>query len=155
MPAFTGGVESYAAAMSRGHRRAKRMILELVNGTRYGCTVRQLAYLTYGVGREDAPTEAQLMAMHRTVRRLLAEGRVVERPMFGVDRYVLPATPPFPREMYRHSPSGPNRGERQTLQCLGCDVRWVSEEGAPHRLCWSCGEPGTPAKVRRRRIAGS
>jgi len=120
--------------MSRGRRRLRRIILQSVNGTRYGCTVRQLAYLSYGVGRENGPSDAQLSAVDREVRRLLDEDRVVERTMFGTERYLLPALPPM---------VGP---EPTTLQCIECDLRWVSEEGAPHLLCWSCGEPGENVK---------
>ena len=43
--------------MSRGHGRLQRVILNTVNGTRYGCTVPQLAYVTYGI---DQPTEVAL-----------------------------------------------------------------------------------------------
>lgn len=71
----------------------QRLILESVNGTRYGRTVRQLAYLAYGVGRGETPTEAQIVTVRRAVRRLIAEERVVERVMFGTDRYILPAAP--------------------------------------------------------------
>jgi hypothetical protein len=137
--------------MSRGHGRVQRIILESVNVTRYGCTVRQLAYRTYGVGRLDTPTESQLVAVRRAVRRLLAEERVVERTVFGTDRYIFAATP---RERRPHRPRPSNATDltqRQTLQCVDCDLRWVSEQGAPHRLCWQCGEPGTPTRTHRRR----
>lgn len=127
--------------MSRGHGRIQRIILESVNGTRYGCTIRQLAYRAYGVARLEVPTEAQLVAVRRAVRRLVDEGRVLERVMFGTDRYIVAATPPVPRPRTRV-----NLAVRQVLQCRACDLRWVSERSAPHRLCWSCGEPGTPAR---------
>jgi hypothetical protein len=137
--------------MSRGHGRVQRIILESVNGTRYGCTVRQLAYLVYGVRRLEVPTEAQLVAVRRAVRRLMDEGRVLERVMFGTDRYIVPATVPAPRSP---RPSARvNLMTRQVLQCLECDLRWVSEQSAPHRLCWSCGEPGTPVRRPRRHRA--
>lgn len=128
----------------------QRIVLESVNGTRYGCTVRQLAYLTYGIGRGDAPTEAQIASVHRAVRRLLAEERVVERVMFGVDRYILPAEPRAPRPKLRRTANGIDPMRRQALECRDCNLRWVSEEGAPHRLCWSCGEPGQPPTRRAR-----
>lgn len=121
--------------MSRGRGRLQRLILESINATRYGCTVRQLAYQIYAVHRGDTPTDAQLLAVEQAVERLRADERVVERAMFGTERYLFPATAPMPR-------SG------LTLECLDCDLQWVSEEGAPHRLCWSCGEPGTPARLR-------
>ena len=110
----------------------ERIILQSVNSTRYGCTVTQLAYLVHGLGRGDGPTPAQLTAVRRAVDRLLAEERVVERVMLGTDRYILPASPSV-------------RLDHETLQCLDCDTRWVSEEGAPHPNCWSCGEAGRPA----------
>jgi ribosomal protein L32 len=144
---------TYAVAMSRGHGRVQRIILQSVNSTRYGCTIRQLAYLTYGIDREDGPSEAQTAAVRRAVGRLLQEERVIERVMFGTDRYILPATPPAARPRQRRSTST-GLTDQQTLQCNDCDIRWVSEERAPHRLCWSCGEPGKPARVyARRRVA--
>jgi hypothetical protein len=136
--------------MSRGHGRVQRIVLESVNSTRYGCTVRQLAYLTYGTGRNDAPTEAQIVSVQRAVRRLLAEERVVERVMFGDARYILPAAPRAPRPKRRRTAKGIDLMQRQALECRECDLRWVSEEGAPHRLCWSCGEPGKPTARRSR-----
>ena len=114
----------------------QRIILQAVHATRYGCTLRQLAYLTAGRRGEDGPSEAQLCAVDRTVRRLLDEERLVERSMFGDERYLMPALPAML----------PARGA-QTLQCEACDLQWVSEEGAPHRLCWSCGDPGEPVKA--------
>lgn len=119
----------------------ERIILESVNATRYGCTVRQLAYRMYGVARLEVPTESQLGSVDRAVRRLLEQGRVLERVMFGTDRYIVPATAPVARPRRRV-----NLSVRQLLQCRACDLRWVSEESAPHRLCWSCGEPGTPVR---------
>ena len=145
----TGGplpAEGYAVAMSRGHGRVQRIILPSVNGTRYGCTVPQLAYVTYGIDRKDGPSEAQIAAVRRAVGRLLREQRVVERVMFGTDRYILPATPPVSRHKQRRATTGTGPTNEQTLQCVDCDIRWVSEERAPHRLCWSCGEPGKPAR---------
>ena len=124
----------------------QRIILQSVHGTRYGCTITQLAYLTSGIARMDAPSEAQVAAVRRAVGRLLQEERVVERVMFGTDRYILPATPPAPRPKQRRMSTGADLTNQQTLQCVDCDLRWVSEERAPHRLCWSCGEPGTPAR---------
>ena len=66
----------------------------------------------------------------------------VERVMFGTDRYILPANTPA---------SSAGLANQETLQCVDCDVRWVSEQGAPHRCCWSCGEPGRPARANARR----
>jgi hypothetical protein len=117
--------------MSRGHGRLQRIILQTVNSTRYGCTVRQLAYATYG--REIDPTEAQLATVRSVVDRLLEAGRVVERVMLGTDSYILPAKPHMATR-------------QQILQCLKCDLRWASEERAPHPYCWSCGRPGLPAR---------
>lgn len=130
--------------MSRGRRWLRRIILQSVNTTRYGCTVRQLVYLSYGAGGEDGPTDAQVSAVDREVRRLLDEDRVVERSVFGTERYLFPAWPAV---------LGP---EPPMLQCVECDLRWHSEEGAPHLLCWSCGEPGqivkaAPSRAPRRR----
>jgi hypothetical protein len=117
--------------MSRGHGRLQRIIVQTVNGTRYGCTIRQLAYATYG--REIDPTEAQLATVRSVVDRLLEAGRVVERVMLGTDRYILPARP--------------HMATRQRIrQCLDCNLRWVSEERAAHPHCWSCGQPGRPAR---------
>jgi hypothetical protein len=114
----------------------RRLILQCVNSTRYGCTVSQLAYLIYGVGRGDGLSDAQVAAVDRAVRRLLDDERVVERAMLGTERYLFPASPVM-------------RGSAlQTLECLDCDLRWVSEQGAPHLHCWSCGEPGKPATSR-------
>ena len=141
--------------MSRGQGRVQRIVLESVNGTRYGCTVRGLAYLSYGIGRYDAPTEAQIESVQRAVRRLLAEERVVERVMLGVDRYILPAEARVPRPKRRRNANGTDHMGRQALECRHCDLRWVSEEGAPHRLCWSCGEPGTPPARRSRGWRGA
>ena len=120
--------------MSRGHGRLQRIIVQTVNGTRYGCTVRQLAYATHG--REIDPTESQLAAVRRAVDRLLEAGRVVERVMLGTDRYILPANPSVATR-------------QRILQCLACDLRWVSEERAAHPHCWSCGQPGRPARPYR------
>jgi hypothetical protein len=117
-------------------RRLERLILQAIDGTRYGCTVGQLAYLAGGVGRGDGPSDADARAVDREVRRLLDEGRIVERTSLGTERYLFPATIAVP---------GP---APLTLECVDCDLRWVSEEGAPHPLCWSCGEPGRPAKAR-------
>lgn len=134
----------------------QRIILQSVNGTRYGCTIRQLAYLTYGVNREDSPSEAQIAAVRRAVSRLLQEERVIERVMFGTDRYILPATPPASRPKRRRLTTGADQTIQQTLQCVECDIRWVSEEGAPHRHCWSCGEPGKPARpYARKRVTNA
>ena len=145
---------TYAVAMSRGHGRVQRIILQSVSSTRYGCTIRQLAYLAYGIDREDGPSEAQTAAVRRAVGRLLQEERVIERVMFGTDRYILPANPPASRPRQRRSTTSTGLTDQQTLQCTDCDIRWVSEERAPHRLCWSCGEPGKPARVHaRRRLA--
>lgn len=135
----------YGVAMGRGHGRLQRIILQSVHGTRYGCTIAELAYLTYGIGRTDGPSGAQIEAVRRAVDRLLQEERVIERVMFGTDRYILPATPPASRPKRRRLSTGTDLASQQTLQCVACDIRWVSEERAPHRLCWSCGEPGKPA----------
>ena len=53
--------------MSRGRGRVQRTIMEAVNETRYGCTIRSLAYRVYGGGREQGPTEAQLEVVRRVV----------------------------------------------------------------------------------------
>lgn len=144
---------TYAVAMSRGHGRVQRIILQSVNSTRYGCTISQLAYLTYGIDREDGPSEAQTAAVRRAVGRLLREERVIERVVFGTDRYILPSTPRASGPRQRRSTST-GLSDQQTLQCTDCDIRWVSEERAPHRLCWTCGEPGKPARIyARRRLA--
>src|SRR5215475_14584 len=117
--------------MSGGRRRLERLVLESVNGTRYGCTVGQLAYLAGGAGRDDdGPTEADRSAVDGVVRQLLDEGRIVERTMLGTERYLFPAAVAAP---------GP---APRTMECTACDLRWVSEDGAPHPLCWSCGQPG-------------
>jgi hypothetical protein len=115
----------------------ERLILECVNNTRYGCTIGQLAYLAGGAGN-DGPSEADRSAVGRVVRRLLDDGRIVERTMLGTERYLFPASVGAP---------GP---APRTLECTACDLRWVSEEGAPHPSCWSCGEPGRSAKARTR-----
>lgn len=129
----------------------QRIVLQSVNSTRYGCTIPQLAYLSYGLDRKDGPSEAQIAAVRRAVSRLLQEERVIERVMFGTDRYILPATPAASRPKPRRSTTGADLTNQQALQCVDCDIRWVSEEGAPHRLCWSCGEPGKPARLHARR----
>jgi hypothetical protein len=138
--------------MSRGHGRVQRIILQCVRSTRYGCTIVELAYLAYGIRRLEAPSDAQLAVVRRTVARLLDEERVVERTMFGTDRFILPATPTVSPTKQRRWSAGFDIANQQTLQCVDCDIRWVSEEFAPHRLCWSCGEPGQPARpyVRQR-----
>jgi hypothetical protein len=127
--------------MSAGRRRLRRLILQSVKGTRYGCTRGQLAYQVYGIDRGDGPSEAHLWAVDQAVARLLDDGLVVERTMLGTQRYLFPA-----------SPSMLGSGAR-TLQCLDCDLLWVSEEGAPHLLCWSCGEPGLAVALRTRRMS--
>jgi hypothetical protein len=131
----------------------QRIILQSVHGTRYGCTIAQLAYLTHRVGGADGPSEAHLAAVRRAVGTLLEEERVVERVVFGTDRYILPATAAVPGPRRRRSATGAEIADQQTLQCVDCDIRWLSEEGAPHRLCWSCGEPGRPARPYARRRA--
>jgi hypothetical protein len=127
--------------MSRGRRRLRRLILQVVNDTRYGCTVGQLAYQCYDLGREAGPTEGQLAAIDRAVRLLLDDGRVVERPMLGTQRCLFPASPVVAGSAQR------------MLACLDCDLFWVSEEGAPRPLCWSCDEPGQPVRLRKPRRA--
>jgi hypothetical protein len=127
--------------MSRGRRRLRWLILQSVNRTRYGCTVGQLAYHCYDIDREAGPTEAQLAAVDRAVRRLLDDGDVVERAMLGTQRCLFPASPAVPGSAQR------------LLACLDCDLVWVSEEGAPHPLCWSCDEPGQPVRLRKSRPA--
>jgi hypothetical protein len=126
--------------MTIGRRRLRQIILQSINATKYGCTVRQLVYLSYGPGGEDGPSEAQIAAVHREVRRLLDEDLVVERAVFGTERYLLPAWP------------AAATSESVAMQCLDCDLRWVSEEGAPHLLCWSCGEPGQVVEPSYRRV---
>jgi hypothetical protein len=141
---------TYAVVMSRGHGRIERIIVESVNRTRYGCTVGGLTYLSYAIPRGEAPTDAQVAAVRRVVGQLLAEGRLVERVMLGTDRYLLPATAPVPRSRPRGLSArnaARNVAPQQALQCVACDLRWISEEYAPHRLCWSCGEPGQPARL--------
>src|SRR5258706_16409304 len=101
--------------MSRGHGRMQRIILQSVHGTRYGCTITQLAYLTSGIARMDGPSEAQVAAVRRAVGRLLREERVVERVMFGTDRYILPATPPASRPKQRRLSTGADLTNQQTL----------------------------------------
>lgn len=103
--------------------------------------MRQLAYRSFGAAGGDGPSEAQMSAVDREVRRLLDEGLVVERSMFGTERYLMPAAP---------AAVGP---APTTLQCLDCDLLWVSEEGAPHPDCWSCGKPGLVVVLRPRRPA--
>ncbi len=129
----------------------QRIILQSVSSTRYGCTIAQLAYLLYGTDRGDVPSEAQIAVVRNAVSRLLLEERVIERVMFGTDRYILPASPAVSRAKQRRSTANTALTSQQTLQCADCDIRWVSEEGAPHRLCWSCGEPGKPARPYARR----
>jgi hypothetical protein len=127
--------------MSRGRRRLRRLILQSVNSTRYGCTVGQLAYRCYDLGWEAGPTEAQFAAVDRAMRLLVDDGHVVERTMLGTQRCFVPASPAVP-------------GSAQPmLACLGCDLFWVSEEGAPQPLCWSCDEPGQPVRLRKPRRA--
>jgi hypothetical protein len=70
---------------------------------------------------------------------LIEEDRVAERAVYGTERYLLPAWP------------AALTSESTALQCLECDLRWVSEEGAPHLLCWSCGEPGQVVEPSYRR----
>jgi hypothetical protein len=125
--------------MSRGRRRLRWLILQSVNRTRYGCTVGQLAYQCFDIDREVGPTEAQLAAVDRAVRRLLDEGDLVERAMLGTQRCLFPASPAVPGSAQR------------MLACLDCDLVWVSEEGAQHPLCWSCDEPGQPVRLRKSR----
>jgi hypothetical protein len=147
-------VYDYADSVSRGHGRVQRIILQSVSSTRYGCTITQLAYLTYGTDRMDGPpSEAQIAVVRNAVSRLLQAERVIERVMFGTDRYILPANPRASRHQQRRSTTRDTPTNQQTLQCVDCDIRWVSEEGAPHRLCWSCGEPGKPARPYARRRA--
>ena len=129
----------------------QRIILQSVKGTRYGCTIVQLAYLIYGSNHQDGPSEAQIAVVRNAVSRLLQEERVIERAMLGTDRYILPASPAASRAKQRRSTASAVCRQPQTLQCVDCDIRWVSEEGAPHRLCWSGGEPGTPARPYARR----
>jgi hypothetical protein len=126
--------------MSKGRQRLRRIILQSINSTKYGCTVRQLVYASYGAGGEDGPTQAQVAAVEREVRLLLEADLVVERAVFGAERYLLPAWP------------AALTSESTAMQCLECDLRWVSEEGAPHLLCWSCGEPGQVVDAPNRRL---
>jgi hypothetical protein len=141
--------------MSRGHGRVQRIIMEAVNETRYGCTIRSLAYRVFGGDREQGPTEAQLETVRRAVDELIAEERVVERIVLGTERYILPAIAPVPRSDQVRTPAAAQLARQHILQCLDCDLRWVSEEGAPHPLCWSCGRPGTPARAPRRQRSTS
>jgi hypothetical protein len=141
--------------MSRGRGRVQRTIMEAVNETRYGCTIRSLAYRVYGGDREQGPTEAQLEVVRRAVDELIAAELVVERVVLGTGRYILPAIAPVPGSDQVRTPAAAQLARQHILQCLDCDLRWVSEEGAPHPLCWSCGQPGTPARAPRRQRSTS
>src|SRR5262249_42690966 len=90
--------------------------------------------------RHRGPSDAHVSAVDRAVRQLIEDDRVVERTMLGTRRYLFPASPAV-------------RGSTvQFLGCFDCDLRWVSELGAPHVHCWSCGEQGRPITSHTGRI---
>jgi hypothetical protein len=132
----------YALAMSRGQGRVQRTILDAVESSRYGTTIQDLVWRCYP--GEEA-TEAQVTAVGRAVRRLIAEGRLMEQPGF-YGRRITPAPPSKPQAQRLPPEPGPARASAHVtddwLQCAACEVRWRRGDDP---VCWSCGRPGTPA----------
>jgi|SRR5829696_5099815 len=125
--------------MSRGHGRVQRTALALLATTRYGYSVRDLARYVYST---HPPTAAQLVAMRRAVRGLLAEGAVAETDFLGERRIALPA--PVKRQRVSRQRTQRKPAAQVVLQCRSCDVQWGTE-GGTQRRCWQCGQPGQPA----------
>jgi hypothetical protein len=120
---------SRLAGMSRGHRRIERVILEAVgSSSRHGSTIDALVWRCYP-GEE--PTEAHRVAVQRALRRLIAQGRLIEQSGF-YGRHISPAVAPKPRLAHAGAEAG-------WLRCARCDVAWLREHAA---TCWSCGSPG-------------
>jgi hypothetical protein len=127
--------------MSRGHGRVQRAILEAVAASRdYGTTIPDLVWRCYP--GEEA-TEAHAVAVRRAVRRLIAEGRVIEQAGF-YGRRLSPAPPAKPPTTIPKPAreSGATAASDSWLQCVACEVQW-RRDSAP--ACWSCGGPGSPA----------
>jgi hypothetical protein len=123
--------------MSRGHGRLQRTILDAVESSRFGTTIQDLVWRCYP--GEEA-TEAQAMVVSRAVRRLIAEGRLMEQPGFYGRRITV--APPSKPQPERGPARAPGHQPDDWLQCIACEVRWRRGDDA---VCWSCGEPGLPA----------
>ena len=131
-------------SLSRELGRAASAILETIaESPRYGFTDRDLVGHVYEA-YDDEITEAQIVAVRRAVRALLAEGVVVERPQVTEHLRIASAAPVPAR------PRGSAvrlRAPRVAapvpawLQCVPCDVQWQHEDA---ELCWSCGKAGVP-----------
>src|SRR5262245_54396281 len=123
--------------MSRGHGWVQRVILDTITQSpRYAFTDRDLVghvYQTY----DDEITEAQIVAVRRAVRALLAEGVVVEKTTNADRRRIAAAGPTGVRgsAVRLREPRVAAEGTAW-LQCVPCDVQWQREDG---ELCWSCG----------------
>src|SRR4051812_34521333 len=118
--------------MSRGHGWVQRVILETITQSpRYAYSDRDLVGLVYQ-SYDDDITEAQLVAVRRAVRALLAEGLVIERPASAGRRRISSAE--ANGSAVRVSATAP-----AWLGCARCDVQW---QGNDAELCWSCGAPG-------------
>jgi hypothetical protein len=127
--------------MSRGHGRVQRAILKAVAASRdYGSTIPDLVWRCYP--GEEA-TEARVVAVRRAVRRLIAEGRLIEQAGFYGRRIspAPPAKPPATTAKPGREP-GATAASDGWLRCVACDVVW-RRDSAP--VCWSCDGPGTPA----------
>jgi hypothetical protein len=129
-------------AMSRGHGRVQRIILETIaQSPRFGFTDRDLVGHVYEA-YDDEITEAQIVAVRRAVRALLAEGVVVERTRHAERRRITSAGSPRQRgsAVRLRSPRVAAEGPAW-LRCVPCDVEWQRQDT---ELCWSCGTPGAP-----------
>jgi hypothetical protein len=128
--------------MSRGHGWVQRIILETITQSpRYGFTDRDLVGHVYQA-YDDEITEAQIVAVRRAVRALLAEGVIVEKTRDVERRRISFADSAGPKGSAVRLREPRVTAESLTwLHCAQCDVHW-QRQGA--ELCWSCGGPGEP-----------
>jgi hypothetical protein len=125
--------------MSRGHGWVQRVILEAITQSpRHAYSDRDLVGHVYQ-SYDDDITDAQLVAVRRAVRALLAEGLVVERPSNAGRRRISSPSPK--RSAFWLREPWVAAAERAWLRCVPCDVQWQRKDG---ELCWSCGAAGQP-----------
>jgi len=125
--------------MNSGHGWVQRAILEAITQSpRYAYTDRDLVGHVYQ-SYDDDITEAQLVAVRRAVRALLAEGLVVERPGNTGRRHIGSAGSKGSAVRLREPWVA--AAERAWLRCVPCDVQWQRHDAD---LCWTCGAPGEP-----------
>jgi hypothetical protein len=128
--------------MSRGHGWVQQVILEtIMQSPRYGFTDSDLVGHVYQA-YDDEITDAQIVAVRRAVRALLAEGVVVEKARDAERRRIgFAGSAGSKRSTVRLREPRVAARSLVWLRCVPCDVHW-QRQGA--ELCWSCGGPGEP-----------